>query len=78
MFSVYPNPNKGAFTIELKTQLSRDAQVEIINAMGQVVFEEAIENSKKNRIELSDPNPGIYMLRILSGADSHVHRIVIR
>jgi hypothetical protein len=60
LISLYPNPNKGEFTIQTTTS----AEAQIINILGQVILNlELIEG--KNNISLDKDANGIYLVRIL-------------
>jgi len=42
--SIYPNPNNGQFTLDLKSVSCQDARIEVINAQGQIVFMQTLES----------------------------------
>ncbi|MDX2173674.1 MAG: T9SS type A sorting domain-containing protein [Bacteroidota bacterium] len=56
---IYPNPNTGKFTIEL----NKPSQVSIYNILGQLIFNEKI-NELKKLISLSSVLNGTYFVRI--------------
>lgn len=67
--SVFPNPTNGIVNIDaddIKT-------VAVINALGQVLLETA-----ENRIDLSPFGKGLYMLRIETGNNTIIQRIVVK
>jgi hypothetical protein len=79
--SVYPNPNDGAFTIELRAADDKEYVVTMIDAVGQVVFSEearAVNGSYTRTFNRNDLAKGIYTLSIRSGADATVKMIVIQ
>ena len=59
---VFPNPNKGRFTVELPDGMM--ANMEVLNNLGEVVYH-AKQVSGKTEIELSGVPAGIYHLRVL-------------
>jgi hypothetical protein len=63
-FSIYPNPNNGAFFIECH-QIINQSNIEIYNNLGQQVFSKPIEN-KIEEIKLSKLTSGIYFVKINS------------
>lgn len=71
LISIYPNPSRGQFTIEL----NEPAQVEIIDAIGKIVFSQQV-NSGKQLINLESEN-GIYFLKITSSEKQRTERIII-
>lgn len=70
-FLVYPNPNNGIFTIELPV----DAKLEIINALGQTVFNEN-KLYGNYAIDLSSYQNGIYIIKLSSHQGKAVYRII--
>jgi hypothetical protein len=62
--SVFPNPSiDGNIIVDFGNQSSR--QIEIYNAVGQMIHVEMKEAEGKNQIILEDLNAGIYYVRIL-------------
>lgn len=64
--SVYPNPNNGKFTVEIKGSLEQTQRIDIINPVGQLIHTETISinnGSFKKDISLNLPK-GVYLLRI--------------
>lgn len=67
--SIYPNPNTGSFTItaDVVSANSNAVPVEIYNAVGQLVYRDAIQpaNNKLNKtIQLSELPNGVYHLHL--------------
>ncbi len=60
--SVYPNPNNGVFNLQISG--NENTQVEIYNALGQLVL---VQNVEANSIQLNilSFNSGIYHIRVL-------------
>lgn len=64
--ALYPNPNKGSFTIKGKVNSAR-ATVEIINAVGQTVYSKEITTTNGKlyeEINAGNVPDGIYLLRV--------------
>ena len=61
--SVYPSPFNDLLTVELKREIAATYQLEIINASGQVVYRKQAA-SKKEVIDVSTLNSGLYLLNI--------------
>ena len=61
---VYPNPNKGSFTIEIAniTQVVRNAQLEVFDIMGQKVYHASV-SSGITQVTLN-ASAGMYFYRI--------------
>ena len=67
IFSVYPNPSNGMFTIEVPT-VSAGLTVDIVDVFGKLVHSEEIAETQTH-IELNEA-PGIYFVK-LSGNGIH-------
>ncbi|MDQ3046825.1 MAG: SBBP repeat-containing protein [Bacteroidota bacterium] len=72
MIRIFPNPNKGIFTIQLNMPESTDAVlVELVNLVGQVLYSKQISSNKgyiHDQIELdSSIATGVYFLQVTSG-----------
>jgi uncharacterized protein YjdB len=59
--TVYPNPNKGIFTIELTAENDEEVNVVITNIIGKKVKEFAMTTNKATNVHLT-VTPGIYLL----------------
>ena len=73
---IYPNPNKGQFTVEL----SNEAFVTIHNSIGQIIYSAQL-NSGKTKVDLSNKEvaEGIYTVKISnSNGSTQVKKLVIR
>ena len=69
---VYPNPNNGQFTLELNI----NAQVQIIDALGRVVYDEKL-SSGKQIINIHEEKNGVYFMKIITDTNQHTERIII-
>ncbi len=65
---IYPNPVKDNFTIEITEDLSPNSKIEIVNLIGEVIFQSDLVDSK-TEISLSKCTSGIYFVK-LSNSDS--------
>jgi hypothetical protein len=77
---LYPNPNKGQFTILGKTKGNEDVNVEVLNAVGQLVYQNTVKAKNgfiNERLDLGNKPNGMYMIRVYSGALSENLRFVI-
>jgi len=64
-FQIYPNPSKGTVNFN-GLNLSEVSHIQLVNSLGQVVFEKDILNSERISLPLSSEN-GIYFLKIRVG-----------
>lgn len=63
-FGIYPNPNKGEFTLTLPNA-SENCSVEIYNAIGQLIKKQSVKDDKL-KINISEQPNGVYFLRVMS------------
>ena len=64
---VYPNPNRGHFTIEIKVGETQDVQIKITNILGQLIFKEELKQISRTyykQINLKGYAKGIYNLQV--------------
>ena len=59
LIRIYPNPTNGEFTIDTP----RETDVTIINALGQVIILQHL-NEGKNKIDLNGQAKGIYFVQM--------------
>ena len=63
-FNLYPNPNRGNFTLEYQLENNLEAKLEIMNLTGKIVYRETlIENKGKIGMKANLP-VGIYLITI--------------
>ncbi|MCK5764438.1 MAG: T9SS type A sorting domain-containing protein, partial [Bacteroidales bacterium] len=79
--AVYPNPNKGSFTLELATTQVDKVNVRIVNAVGHLVYEKQdmqVNSHFSTNIDISGEAEGIYLMVVESDLGVHTGRIVIQ
>ena len=65
--SIYPNPSKGIFIIELNNLITQNLEIRVLNSIGEIVY---LDDKKqhtgkyKQEINLRDYAKGIYFLEI--------------
>ncbi len=74
---IYPNPASNVVTIEIPNLNNEVYSVAIVDAMGRVVLEEKNIAVSSKTIETSNLNNGFYFVRLNSGAESRVEKIII-
>lgn len=74
---IYPNPSEGKFFIETKSELGKDYRLEIVNILGEKVYQSNL-TSEKSAIDLSGQQAGVYIARIYSGNNSYAEKIIIQ
>jgi hypothetical protein len=78
-FSLYPNPNKGSFTIEFK-ELANSFSVEVFDITGKTIYENNYEQSSNliQVINLDNPSSGIYFVNIKSDNGMVTKKLIIQ
>jgi hypothetical protein len=74
--NVYPNPNDGTFQIKLNSFIADDV-VQIINTLGQIVYEEKISNTNQLTIQ-SELEQGVYYLRLKNNYSGQTLKVVVQ
>jgi len=62
VFSIYPNPCNGEFSIQMGN--SKDAILNVFDLKGIELYSASLKNNSANSIDLSKLNPGMYLYRI--------------
>ncbi len=75
--SIYPNPTRGAFNIEIGNTISEDITLKVIDINGRLVKESALGNGL-NSVNISGMNSGLYILNITSGGNTVTHKLILK
>ncbi|PCJ77851.1 MAG: hypothetical protein COA57_16485 [Flavobacteriales bacterium] len=75
-FLIYPNPSKGIFELRIKNEELRIENVEVYNALGELVLKSQVSNLNA-QIDLSANPKGAYLLRVKSGERTFSRRVVV-
>ena len=70
---LYPNPAKDMLYIKTNETI---LDVKMINSIGQIMYKESI-GSKKHKINVSNLNPGFYIVQILTQKGLTTHKIQV-
>jgi len=79
--SLYPNPTNGIFRIQFNSEKSQAGILQVINALGQVVYNENLSmtaGSNNRHLDLKSLPSGIYSLNILSANESFAQKLIIQ
>lgn len=78
-FVLYPNPNKGSFTIQFTTESKAGVQVFVHNVLGKRIYLNTFEStpSFKQDIQLSDVAAGMYFVTVIDGDKRTVKKIMV-
>jgi uncharacterized protein (TIGR02145 family) len=77
LFSVFPNPSEGLFTITLASNLAKNATAEIFTIDGKMRLKQTIWN-KSQTIDLADYAKGIYILKITTDSKLFTQKISLK
>ncbi len=78
-FSVYPNPNKGIFTIQMEA--NENVDIQLLNAMGALVYSEIglrVNGIVEKQIHTTNIPNGIYYLHLIGENFNTIEKIIIR
>lgn len=76
---VYPNPvTQGRFTLKVNFELNSDAVIMIMDMKGHEVYRAGISGFEQEHYLPGSLTSGYYIVRVVSGGESHQERIVIR
>ncbi|MEL6274737.1 MAG: T9SS type A sorting domain-containing protein, partial [Bacteroidota bacterium] len=76
--SAYPNPTRGLLNFTIELTESREVQLEMINQVGQVIFNRAYgqQIELREQLDIADYPAGIYFLRVFAGDQYRTLRIM--
>ena len=78
--NVYPNPNKGTFQLSFGVDMLKNVSIQVVNNLGQVVYEEVHKNFNGNyseEIDISSLANGVYILNIKVGENTYTKNISV-
>ncbi len=77
-FALYPNPNKGSFTVQFASQ-SNNVQVFVHDILGKSVYTKTFEASGdfNQNIQLPNVSAGIYLVTVIDGNRRTVKKIIV-
>ncbi|MCD0470048.1 reprolysin-like metallopeptidase [Flavobacterium sp. JAS] len=78
-FVLYPNPNKGNFTIQFESDATNRVQVYVHDILGKKVYSNSFDNTSNfnQNIQLSDVSSGIYLVTVIDGDRRTVKKIAV-
>lgn len=78
-FVLYPNPNKGTFTVHLASANSVGVVVLVNDMLGRKIYENKFENEGdfNENIQLKNVARGVYLVSVIDGDRKEVSKIVI-
>lgn len=76
--NVYPNPNNGAFTLEVSTGKEIDARIQVITIDGRLVYNDVISGNgvMTKAIDISELANGIYYLKLETKDAARTYKVL--
>lgn len=78
-FVVFPNPNKGEFTIKLNSSLSSDVNVEVFDLRGRSIYKNSYKDvgDFNEKINLNNVQSGMYILSVNDDKRKSTKKIIV-
>lgn len=78
-FSLFPNPNKGSFTVSFNSKSSNGIQIIVHDLRGRNLFDQKYNNTGNftQTIQLEGFQSGVYLVSVLDGDRKEVKRMII-
>ena len=73
---IFPNPNKGNFTINISDNINPNASIEIFNLSGQILHKETIRSCNQNVIFTN--KSGTYIVKVQNGNSIFTEKIILQ
>ena len=81
LIEVFPNPNRGEFTLSIEQLSASNVVVSITDARGRIILEDKVDHNNGGSFEksfnLEQVESGVYFIRVSADGHSTVKRIVI-
>jgi hypothetical protein len=75
-FVVFPNPNNGSFSISFASEDLKN--IEVYDAMGRLVYKKQNVTDRVLSIETDQSTKGIYLVKVIIGAEFFVKKVVVQ
>ena len=78
-FSLYPNPNKGNFSVQFDSTSSNDIEITVHDIRGRNIFERTYPNTGmfSQNLQLDTVQSGVYLVTVKDGDKKVVKKIVV-
>ncbi|WP_264525647.1 reprolysin-like metallopeptidase [Flavobacterium sp. N502536] len=78
-FTLYPNPNKGSFTIQFSTDTINRVQVYVHDILGKQVYFNSYDRTSyfNHNIQLAGVTSGMYLVTVIDGDRRTVKKIIV-
>ena len=76
--NVYPNPTRGRFSIDSKIAFDGKVSVFVTDVLGRTVLSRENVSPDQMEFDISDENPGMYLIRVVSKDNEWIQSIVLQ
>lgn len=78
-FSIFPNPNRGEFTIKLNSTSNSNIKVDIFDVRGRIIFADSYRNNSQfnQTINLNNVQAGMYLVKVTDGDRQSTKKIIV-
>ena len=77
---LYPNPNKGNFTVKFNSKSTKAVSIVVHDISGRSIFEKTYSNTGlfSENLQLDNVQAGVYLVTVQDGDSKIVKRIIIQ
>ena len=80
LFNIYPNPNRGLFSIQIETTRDEAFSLEIFNSMGTLIWKQEeikVNGSYTTKVDLVGMSTGVFTVALKSKTTNIVKKVII-
>ena len=79
-FALYPNPNKGNFTVQFNSSSSNEIVISVHDMRGRTILNSKYSNTGlfSQNVQLDQVQSGVYLVTVQDGDKKVVKRIIIQ
>lgn len=79
-FAIWPNPNKGRFTVNFTTTATNQVTIDVFDIRGRSIFMKRFDSTTNftKELDLSSAAAGLYMVRVNDGERVSIKKIIIQ
>ena len=80
-WTVYPNPTRGHFTVEINSGIKGEVGFELINGVGQIMVQDrwlVYNEGLSKRVSVAGLSPGLYFVRLEAEGLPMVKKLILR
>jgi polyhydroxybutyrate depolymerase len=75
-FNIYPNPTYGILNLSFNNVMTGENKIEIMNLPGSMIFTKYSKNLRLETIDLTGYPAGMYLVKVNTGAESLIKKIL--